>query len=87
MLVEELLRAEVKFDFKNIKTVDVQTIFHKMEQRTLTAALRFYCNEDLTDAHSAHADTKATHDVLIAQLDRYKDLEPNIDFLNEFSCL
>ena len=85
LLVEELLRAEVKFDFKNIKTVDVQTIFHKMEQRTLTAALRFYCNEDLTDAHSAHADTKATHDVLIAQLDRYKDLEPNIDFLNEFS--
>ena len=85
LLVEELLRAEVNFDFKNIKTVDVQTIFHKMEQRTLTAALRFYCNEDLKDAHSANADTKATHDVLIAQLDRYKDLEPNINFLNEFS--
>ena len=85
LLVEELLRAEVDFDFKNNKTVDVQTIFHKMEQRTLTAALRFYCNEELTDAHSAHADTKATHDVLIAQLDRYQELEPNIAFLNEFS--
>ena len=85
LLVEELLRAEVDFDFKNNKTVDVQTIFHKMEQRTLTAALRFYCNEELTDAHSAHADTKATHDVLMAQLDRYQELEPNIAFLNEFS--
>jgi DNA polymerase-3 subunit epsilon len=85
LLVEELLRAEVNFDFKNIKTVDVQTIFHKMEARTLVAALKFYCNEDLTDAHSAHADTKATHDVLMAQLDRYSDLEPNIDFLNAFS--
>ncbi|MDO7703195.1 MAG: 3'-5' exonuclease, partial [Flavobacteriaceae bacterium] len=85
LLVEELLRAEVDFDFKNNKTVDVQTIFHKMEQRTLTAALRFYCNEELTEAHSAHADTKATHDVLIAQLDRYQELEPNIAFLNEFS--
>ncbi len=85
LLVEELLRAEVDFDFKNNKTVDVQTIFHKMEQRTLTAALRFYCNEELTDAHSAHADTKATHDVLIAQLDRYQELKPNIAFLNEFS--
>ena len=85
LLVEELLRAEVDFDFKNNKTVDVQTIFHKMEQRTLTAALRFYCNEELTDAHSAHADTKATHDVLIAQLDRYEELEPNVTFLNEFS--
>lgn len=85
LLVEELLRSEVDFDFKNNKTVDVQTIFHKMEQRTLTAALRFYCNEELTDAHSAHADTKATHDVLIAQLDRYEELEPNVAFLNEFS--
>ena len=85
LLVEELLRAEVDFDFKNNKTVDVQTIFHKMEQRTLTAALRFNRNEELSDAHSAHAATKATHDVLIAQLDRYQELEPNIAFLNEFS--
>ena len=85
LLVEELLRAEVSFDFKNVKTVDVQTIFHKMEARTLSAALKFYCKEELTDAHSAQADTKATHDVLLAQLDRYNDLEPNIDFLNKFS--
>ena len=73
------------FDFKNVKTVDVQTIFHKMEARTLSAALKFYCEEELKDAHSAQADTKATHDVLLAQLDRYNDLEPNIDFLNKFS--
>ena len=85
LLVEELLRAEVSFDFKNVKTVDVQTIFHKMEARTLSAALKFYCEEELKDAHSAQADTKATHDVLLAQLDRYDDLEPNIDFLNKFS--
>ena len=85
LLVEELLRAEVSFNFNNIKTVDVQTIFHKMEARTLTAALRFYCDEELSDAHSAQADAKATHDVLLAQLDRYDDLEPNVDFLNNFS--
>lgn len=85
LLVEELLRAEVSFDFKNVKTVDVQTIFHKMEARTLSAALKFYCEEELKDSHSAQADTKATHDVLLAQLDRYNDLEPNIDFLNKFS--
>ena len=85
LLVEELLRAEVSFNFNNIKTVDVQTIFHKMEARTLTAALRFYCDEELSDAHSAQADAKATHDVLLAQLDRYDDLEPNVDFLNNLS--
>ena len=85
LLVEELLRAEVSFNFNNIKTVDVQTIFHKKEARTITAALRFYCDEELSDAHSAQADAKATHDVLLAQLDRYDDLAPNVDFLNNFS--
>ena len=85
LLVEELLRAEIPFDFKNIKTVDVQTIFHKMEARTLAAALKFYCSKELTGAHTAQADTQATHDVLLAQLDRYTDLEPNVDFLNAFS--
>ena len=85
LLVEEMLRAEVDFDFKNIKTVDVQTIFHKMEQRTLSAALKFYCKEELTDAHSAMADTKATHDVLMSQLERYEELEGNVDFLSEFT--
>jgi DNA polymerase-3 subunit epsilon len=85
ILVEELLRAEIKFNFKNVKTVDVQTIFHKMEARTLSAALKFYCEKELSDAHTAQADTQATHDVLMAQLDRYSDLEPNVDFLNAFS--
>jgi DNA polymerase-3 subunit epsilon len=85
LLVEELLRAEIDFDFKSTKTIDVQTIFHKMEARTLTAALRFYCNQELTDAHSALADTQATHDVLLSQLERYEELEPNVAFLNDFS--
>ena len=73
LLAEEMLRAEFDFDMKNLKTVDVQTIFHKMEQRTLTAALKFYCQKDLTDAHSAMADTRATFDVLKAQLKRYEE--------------
>ena len=85
LLVEELLRAEIAFDFKDIKTVDVQTIFHKMEARTLAAALKFYCSKELNDAHTAQADTQATYDVLLAQLDYYSELEPNIDFLNTFS--
>ena len=80
-----MLRAEINFDFKNIKTIDVQTIFHKMEQRTLSAALKFYCNQELINAHSAMADTQATYDVLMAQLERYNDLEGNINFLSEFT--
>ena len=85
LLVEELLRADLDFDFKNTKTIDVQNIFHKMESRTLSAALKFYCDKELTDAHTAIADANATLDVLIAQLDRYSELEPNVDFLNHFS--
>lgn len=85
LLAEEMLRAEYDFDMKNLKTVDVQTIFHKMEQRTLSAALKFYCQQDLTDAHSALADTRATFDVLQAQLERYGELEPSIDFLSTFT--
>ena len=85
LLVEELLRADLDFDFKNTKTIDVQNIFHKMEERTLSAALKFYCDKELTDAHTAIADAKATLDVLLAQLDRYSELEPNVDFLNDFS--
>ena len=85
LLVEELLRADLDFDFKNTKTIDVQNIFHKMESRTLSAALKFYCDKELTDAHTAIADANATLDVLIAQLDRYSELEPNVDFLNDFS--
>ena len=85
LLAEEMLRADYDFDMKNLKTVDVQTIFHKMEQRTLSAALKFYCQQDLTDAHSALADTRATFDVLQAQLERYNELEPSVDFLSAFT--
>jgi DNA polymerase III subunit epsilon len=73
MLVEEFLRAEVDFDVKNRKIVDVQNIFHKMEPRNLAAAYRFYCNKELTNAHSAEADTVATYEILLAQIERYKE--------------
>ena len=65
--------------------VDVQVIFHKMEQRTLSAAYMFYCQKDLRDAHSAQADTRATYEILKAQLDRYDILENEIDKLSAFS--
>ena len=68
LLAEEMLRAGVDFDMKNRRSVDVQTIFHKMEQRTLIAAFKFYCDRSLDDAHSAEADTMATYEVLKAQL-------------------
>lgn len=85
MLVEEFLRAEIDFDLSKRKAVDVQNIFHKKEQRTLTAAYQFYCQKDLTEAHTAEADTLATYEVLLAQLERYDDLENNIDYLAEYS--
>ena len=69
---------------KNRRSVDVQTIFHKMEQRTLTAAFKFYCDRSLEDAHSAEADTMATYEVLKAQLDRYDDLENDTRFFSRF---
>ena len=70
LLVEELLRAGVDIDLSKRKMIDVQTIFHKMEQRTLSAAYKFYCDKDLNDAHTAEADTRATYEVLKSQLDR-----------------
>lgn len=85
LLAEEMLRAEIDFEMKNMVSVDVQTIFHKMEKRTLGAAYKFYCGKDLTDAHSAAADTNATYEVLLSQLDRYPELENNIKKLAEFS--
>ncbi len=85
LLVEEFLRAGIEIDFKKRKFVDVQNIFHKLEQRTLVAAYKFYCGKDLTDAHSAEADTTATYEVLKSQLDKYSELENDIDFLAEFS--
>lgn len=85
LLAEELLRAGVDFDMKNRVSVDVQTIFHKMEERTLSAAYKFYCGQVLSNAHSAEADTAATYEILKAQLDRYPDLENDMKALSEFT--
>ena len=85
LLAEEMLRADVDFDMKNMVSVDVQTIFHKMEKRTLGAAYKFYCDKELTDAHSAAADTQATYEVLKAQLEHYPELENNVKKLAEFT--
>ena len=85
MLVEEFLRAEVDFDMKGRRMVDVQVIFHKKEPRNLGAAYQFFCNKKIENAHSAEADIVATAEVLEAQLDRYPDLENDINFLSNFS--
>lgn len=86
LLAEELLRADVDIDLMRRKFVDVQVVFHKMEQRTLSAAYKFYCNKNLENAHSAEADTQATYEVLQAQLDRYPDLKNDIEFLSKFTA-
>ncbi len=85
LLAEEFLRVGINFNMENRKAVDIQNIFHKMEQRTLVAAYKFYCDKDLTNAHSAEGDTTATYEVLLSQLDKYQELENNIDFLADFS--
>ena len=85
MLSEEFSRAQVPFDFSESLLVDAQNIFHKMEQRTLVAAYKFYCGKELDEAHSAEADTLATYEVLLAQLDRYPELKNEVDYLAEFS--
>ncbi|WP_321426447.1 exonuclease domain-containing protein [uncultured Bacteroides sp.] len=86
VLAEEFLRAGVDIDMSKRKFIDVQVIFHKMEQRTLSAAYKFYCEKDLDDAHTAEADTRATYEVLKAQLDRYPaDLQNDMAFLADFS--
>ncbi|KAA6341117.1 DNA polymerase III subunit epsilon [termite gut metagenome] len=85
VLAEEFLRAGVDIDMNRRKFIDVQVIFHKMEQRTLTAAYKFYCNKDLEDAHAAQADTRATYEVLQSQLDRYPELQNDVLFLSAFS--
>lgn len=85
LLMEEFIRNEVDFSMKNRKVVDVQNIFHKMEQRTLVAAYKFYCDGDLTDAHSAEADTRATLEVLKAQVEKYDELDGNVEMLSDFS--
>ena len=85
MLAEEFLRVEKDLDISKIKLIDVQNIFHKKEKRTLSAAYKFYCNKIHDNAHSSMSDTRATFEVLLAQLDKYEDLEDNVDFLSEFS--
>ncbi|MCD7710006.1 MAG: 3'-5' exonuclease [Porphyromonadaceae bacterium] len=85
LLIEELLRAGVSIDVSQCKLIDVQTIFHKMEQRTLSAAYKFYCDKELNDAHAAEADTRASYEVLKAQLDRYPQLKNDVDALAEFT--
>ncbi len=85
LIAEEFLRADVDIDMSKRYFIDVQNIFHKMEKRTLEAAYKFYCDKDLTDAHSAEADTIATYEVLKAQIQRYSELENDIKFLSEFS--
>ena len=85
LLAEEFLRAGVDLDMTRRKFIDVQVIFHKMEQRTLSAAVKFYCGKELEGAHSADADTRATYEVLQAQLDRYPELQNDIAWLSEFS--
>lgn len=85
LLAEELLRANINFDLKGRMAVDVQVIFHKMEQRTLSAAYKFYCGKELENAHSAEADINATFEILEAQIDKYDELEADVEYLQEFS--
>lgn len=86
LLAEEFLRADVDIDLSRRKFIDVQVIYHKLEQRTLSAAYKFYCDKNLEDAHTAAADTYATYEVLKAQLDRYPDaLKNDVNFLSEYS--
>jgi len=79
MLMEEFLRAEVDFEMKGRRLIDVQHIFHRMEQRTLGAAYKFYCNKNLDGAHGAEVDASATHEILVAQIERYTELGNTID--------
>jgi DNA polymerase III subunit epsilon len=86
VLAEEFLRADVDIDMMKRKFIDVQVIYHKLEQRTLSAAYKFYCKKNLDDAHTAEADTKATYEVLKAQLDMYpEDLKNDMAFLADYS--
>lgn len=85
MLMEEFLRVEVEFDMKGRKLVDVQKVFHMMEQRTLTAAYKFYCQKNLEGAHSAEADARATMEILEAQVDRYPQMGNTVDSILKFT--
>ena len=85
LLAEELMRVGIDFDMNHRKAIDVQVIFHKKEQRTLSAGYQFYCGKVLEGAHGAEADTNATYEILLAQLDKYDDIENSVDALSDFS--
>ena len=85
ILMEEMYRAKVDFDVSKRALIDVMNIYHKKERRNLAAAYQFYCGKELTDAHSADADTRATYEVLKAQLGHYDDLENDVNWLGEYS--
>lgn len=85
LLAEELMRAGIDFDMQDRKAIDVQVIFHKKEQRTLGAGYQFYCGKELEGAHGAEADTNATYEILLAQVDKYDDIGNSVDALSEFS--
>ena len=85
MLAEEFVRAGIDIDLSKHRFVDVQVIYHKMEQRTLSAAYKFYCGKNLEDAHSAEGDTRATYEVLKAQLDRYSELQNDMNWLSQYT--
>ena len=83
LLAEEFLRSGINFDFSKTKFVDVQNIYQKMEKRNLSAAYEFYCDKKLVNAHSAEADTLATYEILLRQVEMYDDLKSDIDFLSK----
>lgn len=85
LLMEEFARVNLKFETEGRHFIDVQNIFHKMEQRTLVAAYRFYCGKELDGAHSAEADTRATYEVLLSQIEKYPELENSVEKMEEFS--
>ncbi|KOY50540.1 3'-5' exonuclease [Polaribacter dokdonensis] len=85
LLAEELMRAGIDFDMQDRKAIDVQVIFHKKEQRTLGAGYQFYCGKELEGAHGAEADTNATYEILLAQVEKYDDIGNSVDALSEFS--
>ena len=85
LLLEEMHRVGVEFDIEKRRLIDVMNIYHKKERRNLSAAYQFYCGKDLEGAHSADADTRATYEVLMAQLDHYDDLENDVEWLQEYS--
>ena len=86
LLAEEFLRAQVDIDLSRLRAIDVQVLYHKREPRTLSAAYKFYCGAELENAHSALADTRATYEVLKAQLDHYADMENDMDALSKESA-